>query len=155
MRKTFWAISLACWVSQLNIGLTVQPARTTANTSTGTPQGLDGSHNFIEADSSNTREDLYVTGNVHSLVLSQFNEWMATSADGTFTMDLLAQRADTRFKETVAENPYFYYGPFTGMVARNAGFIFPGRLFANFSSENPDGSLSKSDITHSSEASTE
>jgi hypothetical protein len=31
----------------------------------------------------------------------------------------------------------------TGLIARNAGYIFPGRLFRNHSAENPEGTLSK------------
>jgi hypothetical protein len=58
-------------------------------------------------------------------------------------MDLIAERANIRFQQTKASNPSFYYGPFTGAIARNAGFIFAGRLLANHSKENPEGLLSK------------
>lgn len=112
-------------------------------TSVGQPQGLIGSHNFIEADSSNTRDDLYVTGNNHKLNMDKFMSWYNMSTDGTFDMDLMAKRAKDRFEETIQTNPNFYYGPVTGLIARNAGFIFPGRLFRNHSHENPEGVLSK------------
>ncbi|KAL5335777.1 Chloroperoxidase [Aspergillus crustosus] len=61
----------------------------------GEPQGLNGSHNFIESDSSNTRDDLYVTGNASTMNMTLFNEWysMSESEDGAFPMDLMAQRA--------------------------------------------------------------
>ena len=110
---------------------------------TGEAQGLVGSHNFIEADSSNTRDDLYVTGNNHKLNMDKFMQWYSMSEDGTFSMDLMAKRAKNRMDESIATNPNFYYGPFTGMIARNAGYIFAGRFFANYSSENPGGILSK------------
>lgn len=112
-------------------------------TSPGEPQGLIGSHNFIEADSSNTRDDLYVTGNSHTLNMDKFMAWYNMSTDGTFDMDLMAERAKNRFHETVQTNPNFYYGPVTGLIARNAGYIFSARLFRNHSHENPDGVLSK------------
>ena len=64
-------------------------------------------------------------------------------------MDLMADRANIRFQQSIAEDPYFYYGPFTGTIARNAGYIFAGRLFANHSKENPVGVLSKLHISHS------
>jgi hypothetical protein len=73
--------------------------------------------------------------------MNKFMEFYNMSSDpiGDYSMDMMADRANIRFKESVAENPYFYYGPFTGLVARNAGYIFSGRLFANHSSERPDG----------------
>ncbi|KAJ5095070.1 hypothetical protein N7532_007361 [Penicillium argentinense] len=109
----------------------------------GDPQGLIGSHNFIEADSSNTRDDLYVTGNNHKLNMDKFMEWYNMSTDGTFDMDLMAKRAKIRFDQSVQTNPNFYYGPVTGLIARNAGYIFSGRLFRNHSHENPEGVLTK------------
>ncbi|OQD82321.1 hypothetical protein PENANT_c022G01727 [Penicillium antarcticum] len=112
----------------------------------GEPQGLIGSHNFIEADSSNTRDDLYVTGNNYALNMDKFMSWYNMSMDGNFDMDLMAERASLRFEETIQTNPNFYYGPVTGLVARNAGYIFPGRLFRNHSRENPEGVLTKDHI---------
>ncbi|KAF4216959.1 hypothetical protein CNMCM8980_008008 [Aspergillus fumigatiaffinis] len=109
----------------------------------GEPQGLTGSHNFIEADSSNTRDDLYVTGNNYALNMDKFMEWYNMSTDGTFGMELMAERAKIRFEQSIQTNPEFYYGPVTGMIARNAGYMFPGRLFRNHSRENPEGVLTK------------
>ncbi|KAH1272502.1 hypothetical protein KXX33_004743 [Aspergillus fumigatus] len=109
----------------------------------GEPQGLIGSHNFIEADSSNTRDDLYVTGNNYALNMDKFLEWYNMSTDGTFSMDLMAERAKTRFEQSIQTNPEFYYGPVTGFIARNAGYLFPARFFRNHSSENPEGVLTK------------
>ncbi|RMJ15113.1 hypothetical protein CDV36_005265 [Fusarium kuroshium] len=110
----------------------------------GTPRGLTGSHNIIEGDSSNTRADLYVTGDASTLVLDQFKDFYAmSSGEGDYNFDVFAERAYIRFHESVAENPNFYYGPFTGMIARNAGYLFACRMFANHSSENPSGFLNK------------
>lgn len=113
-------------------------------TKIGTPRGLDGSHNIIEADSSNTRDDIYVTGNNYALDMTLFLSWMdMVDANGVFTMESTAKRAANRFQDSIATNPNFYYGPFTGTIARNAGYIFAQRFFANYSSENPGGLLSK------------
>ncbi|PGH00424.1 hypothetical protein GX51_05832 [Blastomyces parvus] len=112
----------------------------------GTPQGLIGSHNMIESDSSNTRDDLYSTGNAHTLRMDKFMAWYNMSSEhpvGDYNMDIMARRAADRFQESKHENPYFYYGPLTGLINRNAGYIFPGRLFRNHSRENPQGSLTK------------
>jgi hypothetical protein len=75
--------------------------------------------------------------------MEKFMSWYNMSVDGSFDMDLMAKRAKIRFEETIQTNPNFYYGPVTGLIARNAGYIFPGRLFRNHSRENPDGTLSK------------
>ncbi|KAE8376828.1 Cloroperoxidase [Aspergillus bertholletiae] len=109
----------------------------------GEPQGLIGSHNFIESDSSNTRDDLYTTGNNYALNMSKFMEWYDMSTDGTFSMDLMAKRAKIRMDQTKQTNPEFYYGPVTGLISRNAGYLFPARLFRNYSQVNPEGVLTK------------
>ena len=86
-----------------------------------------------------------MTGDASSLDLDKFLKWYNMSSDivGNYDMALLALRANMRFQESKAENPFFYYGPFTGMVARNAGYIFAGRMFANYSQENSSGVLSE------------
>jgi len=111
----------------------------------GTPEGIDYSHNFIESDSSPTRNDLFVTGNAWTMNLSNFEGLHNTVPTGeNFDLDVLSAWGSKRFNDSVQTNPYFYYGPFTGMIARNAGYCFITRLFANYSSADPDGVLSKS-----------
>ncbi|KAJ5506006.1 Chloroperoxidase [Penicillium expansum] len=112
----------------------------------GEPQGLINSHNFIEADSSNTRDDLYVTGNSWTLNMDKFMTWYNMSSDGTYDMSLMAERAKISMDQTIHTNPDFYYGPVTGLISRNAGYIFAGRLFRNHSAENPEGTLTKSHL---------
>lgn len=75
--------------------------------------------------------------------MTKFMQWyeMADS-NGTFDMATMARRAKNRFDESVATNPQFYYGPYTGLIAHNAGYLFAAKLFRNYSSENPDGVLS-------------
>lgn len=112
----------------------------------GTPRGLNGSHNIIEGDSSMTRADLYMGGDASTMVMQQFQDlYDMSSGEGNYDFDVFAERASIRFDETVATNPNFYYGPFTGMIARNAGYLFACRMFANHSSENPEGILSQFD----------
>jgi hypothetical protein len=109
----------------------------------GSPQGLNLAHNAIESDSSGTRDDLYVTGDAHTMNMTLFN-MLTTAADangGHLTMDDILKRAAERFDESIAINPYFYYGPLTGMIFRNAGYFFMGRLLANHTTEYPDGGL--------------
>ncbi|OJJ55481.1 hypothetical protein ASPSYDRAFT_183585 [Aspergillus sydowii CBS 593.65] len=110
----------------------------------GEPQGLTGSHNFVESDSSNTRDDIYVTGDASTMNMTLFREWYAMADEnGTFSLDIMAKRAAIRFEQSKATNPEFYFGPVTGFLARNAGYLFAGRLFRNHSTEQPDGVLTK------------
>lgn len=116
----------------------------------GTPRGLFGSHNIIEGDSSNTRNDLYMTGDAWTLDMDKFMAFYNMSSDpiGDYDMDIMAERANIRFTESIAENPNFYYGPFTGLIARNAGYIFAGRVLANHTSERPEGIMSEFSFLH-------
>lgn len=75
--------------------------------------------------------------------MDKFMEWYNMAENGTFSMDLMAKRAKIRMDQSKQTNPNFYYGPVTGLIARNAGYIFPGRFFRNHSRENPEGVLSK------------
>lgn len=79
----------------------------------GTPRGLTGSHNIIESDSSNTRDDYYLTGDASTLQMSLFEEFyaMSNSIEGDYNYDLMGLRASKRWHESVAQNPNFYYGP--------------------------------------------
>lgn len=75
--------------------------------------------------------------------LDKFGALYGTAdSDGVISMDALGGFAAKRFDESVATNPNFYFGPFTGAIARNAGYLFIGRLFANHTSEHPEGILS-------------
>lgn len=76
--------------------------------------------------------------------MTKFMSWYNTDTDsnGNYNMDIMADIADIRFQDAKSTNPNFYFGPFTGLVARNAGYIFAGRLLANHSVEFPDGALS-------------
>ncbi|KAK2764604.1 hypothetical protein FQN54_009299 [Arachnomyces sp. PD_36] len=109
----------------------------------GEPRGFNGGHNFVEADSSNTRDDLYVSGDNYRLNMDQFMEWYNTATDDTFTMDMMAARSKLRLDQSKQTNPNFYYGPFTGLVARNMAYLANVRQFANHSPENPEGITTK------------
>jgi hypothetical protein len=63
--------------------------------------------------------------------------------NGVISMDLLADQAARRWEYSVAHNPNFYYGPVSGMVSRNAGYFFLGRLLSNHTAEQPDGVLTQ------------
>lgn len=76
----------------------------------GTPAGLNGSHNLIEADSSNTRTDFYFAGDASTMDLHQFQKMYDMFAgEDVSAFDVFTQRAATRFNDSVMTNPDFYY----------------------------------------------
>ncbi|KAL6849199.1 hypothetical protein ACO1O0_008729 [Amphichorda felina] len=106
----------------------------------GQPRGLEGSHNWIEGDSSNTRDDLYMTGDASTMNMTLFMEVHDLFEDKeALTMIDLGNRAAQRLDYSIATNPDFYYGPYTGFIARNAGYLFAGRLLSNHCAEHPRG----------------
>ncbi|KAH8678266.1 Chloroperoxidase [Xylariales sp. PMI_506] len=111
------------------------------------PQGLDYTHNIIEADGSSTREDLYVTGDSWTMNMTKFLEvYNAIPVNGAMTMDDIYARNAKRWDESVATNPYFYYGPYSGIFARNGGYMFGGRLLSNHSAAYPFGGNMTRDV---------
>jgi hypothetical protein len=111
------------------------------------PQGLTGSHNRYETDSSPTRGDLYqYNGNNFGLQLSQFKEFYNYHAGETnpqYTFDDAIKFRSARFTESVENNPYFFYGPFTGAQVSQAPYCFIPAFMSNHSAEYPNGFLSR------------
>jgi len=71
--------------------------------------------------------------------MTLFLEAYNSSEDYVLTMDDIGARAAKRFEESIAINPNFYYGPYTGMIARNSGYAFTGRILSNHTMEYPFG----------------
>lgn len=105
----------------------------------GTPRGLYGSHNTVEVDGSITRNDFYVSGNMHTMNMTLFEKLFDSAEDGVITMDSMITRAGERFYESIATNPYFWYGPVLGTLGRNAAYAFVARLYSNHTKEYPLG----------------
>lgn len=122
----------------------------------GTPQGIDHTHNLIESDGSSTRDDIYMTGDSWTMNMTKFMEvYNSIDPNGGMTFDDMGQRSANRWNQSVANNPYFYYGPWSGMFGRSGGYLFATRLMSNHSVDHPRGGyLSKlndqSKSTHSS-----
>ncbi|KAJ4364575.1 hypothetical protein N0V83_009171 [Neocucurbitaria cava] len=104
--------------------------------------GLIGSHNKYESDASPTRPDLYQSGNDYMTVTSQFQELIDYSPGGQVTLDSLTSFRSHRFDTQIANNPYFFNGPFSGVLVQPAAYTFIYRFMANHSAENPTGLLS-------------
>lgn len=111
----------------------------------GEPRGIGRSHNWLEADASLTRDDLYVTGNASTMNMDRFLALYHRPGDDTdvISTDDIVQHSISAIEESIATNPYFWYGPFTGLIARNAGVAFGARVLSNHSAENPGGIMSK------------
>lgn len=104
--------------------------------------GLIGSHNKYESDASPTRPDLYQSGNDYKTVTQQFQELIDYSPGGEVTLDSLTSFRAHRFDTQIANNPYFFNGPFTGVAVQPAAYTFIFRFMANHSAEAPAGKLS-------------
>lgn len=103
--------------------------------------GLIGSHNKYEGDASPTRPDLYEAGNNYKTVTAQFQDLIKHSPGGVVTLDSLTAFRSDRFDTQIAKNPYFFNGPFTGVLVQPAAYTFIYRFMANHSAENPAGIL--------------
>jgi hypothetical protein len=89
------------------------------------------------------------SGNDYLLQLSQFNDLYAlqsdvSDADSNFDLGILTSHRVKRFQQSIDNNPYFFNGPFTGVVVTPAAYTFIYRFFANHSAANPAGQLTKS-----------
>lgn len=104
--------------------------------------GLIGSHNKYENDISPTRPDLYESGNNYITQASQFQDLVNASPGGFVTLDSLTTYRSQRYDRQVANNPYLFNGPFTGLLVQPAAFTFIYRFMANHSAAEPLGSLS-------------
>jgi len=110
------------------------------------PQGMSGSHNKYEGDSSATRADAYLNnGDASSLNLTFFKQLYDLQPEGSptanFDYDVVIQHRLARRKNSIATNPHFFNGPFSGFTALPAAYAFITRFMSNHSSENPDGIL--------------
>lgn len=114
----------------------------------GAGDGLTGSHNKYETDSSPMRPDLYQYGNNYKVITSQYQELYdkhkgEPDSEVTFTFDDLSSFRNSRFTESVEQNPHFFYGPFSGFVVSQAAFTFIPAFMSNHSAEFPNGILSR------------
>lgn len=86
------------------------------------------------------------SGNDYKLVISQFQQLFSTqpnAATANYTIPVLEAFRDQRFKQQIANNPYFFNGPFTGVAVQAAAYSFIYRFMANHTAENPAGILNQ------------
>lgn len=75
--------------------------------------------------------------------MTLFMDIYNSMGDDILTFDQVGARIAKRYEESMASNPHFYSGPYTGMIGRNAGYAFAIRLLSNHSTEHPLGQMSK------------
>ncbi|KAK2606433.1 hypothetical protein QQS21_003126 [Conoideocrella luteorostrata] len=114
----------------------------------GRPTGLDGSHNIIESDASNTRNDLYQDGTLgdnYRLQLQRWKDWyyMSNDLEGDYNIALMADRGKVGFQQSKKNNPYFWHGPYSGIIASAGVLTFPPAFLSNHSTGNAGGRLTK------------
>lgn len=93
--------------------------------------GISGSHNKYESDASPTRPDLYEDGNDYETQADQFQQLIDLTSNDEVTLDDLTAFRSKRFDDQIANNPYFFNGPFTGVAVQPAAYTFIFRFMAN------------------------
>ncbi|KAA8913359.1 Chloroperoxidase [Sphaerosporella brunnea] len=113
----------------------------------GVGKGLSGSHNKYETDASVTHGDFYLfNGDVDSVRLPKFKYLLSLQngvADPNWTLDVLNKQRNYTLQDSISNNPYFFFGPFSGLLVSNAGHCFVPGMMANFSAQYPQGKVTK------------
>ncbi|KAJ4130436.1 hypothetical protein NW765_016624 [Fusarium oxysporum] len=111
----------------------------------GTPRGLSGSHPFFEVDGSPTRGDLYdPIGDNNDMNMTYFMELYNLQKDAenpNYSIEVLYEHNKNRWHQTIATNPYAWFGPASGWLVRASPYSFTARLAANRSAEHPDDGI--------------
>lgn len=58
-----------------------------------------------------------------------------------YDLSVLTPFRASRFQQSIANNPYFFNGPFTGVLVQPAAYTFVYRFMANKSAAYPEGYL--------------
>ncbi|KAL8744573.1 MAG: hypothetical protein Q9190_003186 [Brigantiaea leucoxantha] len=113
----------------------------------GAGDGLSGSHNKYESDSSVTRGDYYLyNADVSSVKVAKFKalyDLQKNAAEPNYDLSVLIQHRRYTFDNSLTTNPYFYYAPFAGIAVANAAHTFVPALMSNHSTAHPNGILNR------------
>lgn len=106
------------------------------------PKGIVGTHDKYEGDASVTRGDAYLNGgNVGVFKWEKWNNLWSMGEDG-FTLDKFANQSSYNTEVSQSTNPYYFSGPFSGIVAP-AAHNFVVNFMSNHSAEVPGGTLTR------------
>ncbi|EAT80682.1 hypothetical protein HBI56_204320 [Parastagonospora nodorum] len=103
--------------------------------------GIAGTHNQYEGDASIVRGDAYLNGGRVGVFQMRSWEHLYSLAE-EYTLDDVAAQSDYNTRWSVANNPYYFSGPFSGMVAP-AAHNFVIHFMSNHSAEKPGGTLTR------------
>lgn len=114
----------------------------------GKPRGLTGCHPLFEVDGSPTRGDPYgPSGDNNNMNMSYFMDLydlQRDAEDPNYSIEVLLEHNKNRWYQTIATNPFAWFGPVSGWMVRTSPYCFTARLVANRSVEYPDeGRLDK------------
>lgn len=73
----------------------------------------------------------------------QLFKMQSDAATADYTVDLLQDFRAARFQQSIERNPFFFYGPTTGILVEAAPFFFIPRFMSNKSEEFPEGKLNQ------------
>lgn len=77
----------------------------------GQPRGIGKAHNWLEADASLTRDDLYVTGDASTLNMDKFLAlYDRADTEGVISEDSFLEHSIDGLHDCIATNPYCWYG---------------------------------------------
>jgi hypothetical protein len=88
----------------------------------------------------------YPSGNDYKVIVPQFQQlfdMQPDAATANYDLAVLTDFRATRFQQSIDNNPYFFNGPFSGVVVQPAAYTFIYRFMANKSAEYPEGVLNQ------------
>ncbi|KAF2133888.1 Cloroperoxidase [Dothidotthia symphoricarpi CBS 119687] len=103
--------------------------------------GIVSTHNKYENDASIVRGDAYLNGGNVGVFQMRSWEHLYQLAE-EYTLDDIAKQSDYVTRWSVLNNPYYFSGPFSGLVAP-AAHDFVINFMSNHSAEKPGGTLTR------------
>lgn len=103
--------------------------------------GIAGTHNAYEGDASIVRGDAYLNdGRVGVFQMRSWEHLYQLAEE--YTLDDIAAQSDYVTRWSIANNPYYFSAPFSGLVAP-AAHNFVINFMSNHSAEKPGGTLTR------------
>lgn len=108
---------------KLSIGCDATSRTSWSPALTGQEPGLDG-HNKFEADTSLTRDDFFLGDGDNFSFNGTLFQMMTETTGGLYNRDGLAKYRYQRYQQSLAENPNFYFGPFSLLLFGASSFLY-------------------------------
>lgn len=108
---------------KLSIGCDATTRTSFSPTLTGSEPGLDG-HNKFEADSSLTRNDFFTANGDNFSFNGTLFKNMDTTCKSNFGRDEMSLYRKQRYDDSKANNPNFYFGPFSLLLFGASSFLY-------------------------------